>query len=184
LGRTECSGIRIEDWQDVPPAERQAKPTEGRLYRIDPATGDGEIVDAGYDFTNGIVFGADNSLHIAATQSGLIYKHRWIRVRGSDEKEVFSSVIDESRGPRGFRGSDGMAFDMDGNLYVAVVGQQDVTVLGPDGGVMHRIALEGPVPTNAGFGPAGSGKLYVTEQGVGHLEVHEVDTDGLPLMQG
>ncbi|MDA1296872.1 MAG: SMP-30/gluconolactonase/LRE family protein [Chloroflexi bacterium] len=178
------SGVRIGDWQKAPPAERQVTPTEGRLYRIDPATGDGEIIGTGYEFTNGIAFGADNSLYVAATQSGLIYRHRWADGRISGEKEVFASVVDESRGPMGFRGPDGMAFGTDGNLYVAVVGQQDVTVLGPDGGVVRRIALEGPAPTNVAFGPAGSGKLYVTEQGVGHLEVHNVETDGLPLMKG
>ena len=178
------SGIRIEDWQKVPPAERQSTHTEGRLYRIDPATGDGEMIGDGYAFTNGIAFGADNSLYVAATQSGLIYRHRWVDGAVSKEKDVFGSVVDENRGPMGFRGPDGMAFGTDGNLYVTVVGQQDVTVLGPDGGVVRRIDLEGPNPTNVAFGPAGSGKLYVTEQGVGHLEVHDVDTDGLPLMQG
>jgi gluconolactonase len=178
------SGIRMDDWRDVPPAERQGKPTEGRLYRIDPSTGDGKIIGTGYDFTNGIAFGADNTLYVAATQSGLIYRHLWVNGAVSSENDVFGSVIDESRGPIGFRGPDGMAFGTDGNLYVAVVGQQDVTVLGPDGKAVNRIPLAGPAPTNVAFGPKGSGKLYVTEQGVGNLEVHEVDTDGLPLMQG
>jgi hypothetical protein len=31
------------------------------------------------------------------------------------------------------------------------------------------------------FGPKGSLKLYVTEQGVGNFEVYDVATDGLPL---
>ncbi len=178
------SGVRMDNWRDLPPDQRQHAPTEGRVYRIDPATGDGEIIGTGYEFTNGIAFGADNSLYVAATQSGLIYRHAWSGGAVSREKEVFASVVDESREALGFRGPDGMAFGTDGNLYVAVVGQQDVTVLAPDGSVVHRIALEGPAPTNVAFGPAGSGKLYVTEQGVGHLEVHEVETDGLPLMRG
>lgn len=178
------SGVLIQNWQKVPPDERQATQTEGRLYRIDPATGEGEIIGDGYEFTNGIAFGRDNSLYVAATQSGLIYRHRWTADGVSSRKEVFASVVDETRGPLGFRGPDGMAFGTNGNLYVAVVGQQDVTVLGPDGGVVRRIALEGPAPTNVAFGPAGSGKLYVTEQGVGNLELHDVDTDGLPLMRG
>ena len=171
------SGVRMDAWRDVPPAERQGTRTEGRLYRIDPDTGDGELIGDGYDFTNGIAFDAENNLYVAATQSGLIYRHEWSNGWVSRDKDVFGSVIDESRGPIGFRGPDGMAFGTDGNLYVAVVGQQDVTVL-------HRIPLAGPAPTNVAFGPAGSGKLYVTEQGVGNLEVHEVGTDGLPLMRG
>ncbi len=178
------SGVRMDDWRDLPPEQRQSAKTEGRVYRIDPTTGDGEIIGTGYDFTNGIAFGSDNSLYVAATQSGLIYRHAWSNGAVSSDKEVFGSVVDETEGALGFRGPDGMAFGTDGNLYVAVVGQQDVTVLGPDGAAVRRITLEGPAPTNVAFAPAGSGKLYVTEQGVGHLEVHDVDTDGLPLMKG
>jgi gluconolactonase len=178
------SGIRMDDWRDVPPAERQSKKTEGRVYLIDPDTGVGEIIGDGYDFTNGIAFDSENNLYVAATQSGLIYRHEWEGTRVSGDKDVFGSVIDESRGPIGFRGPDGMAFGTDGNVYVAVVGQQDVTVLGKDGTVKNRIPLAGPAPTNVAFGLAGSGKIFVTEQGVGHLEVHEVNTDGLPLMRG
>lgn len=178
------TGVGMDNWRDLPPEQRQNAPTDARVYRIDPATGDGEIIGTGYEFANGIAFGADNSLYVAATQSGLIYRHEWVNGAVSRDKEVFGSVVDESRGPIGFRGPDGMTFGTDGNLYVAVVGQQDITVLGPDGKVVRRIELQGPAPTNVAFGPAGSGKLYVTEQGVGHLEVHEVDTDGLPLMRG
>lgn len=178
------SGVRMDSWRDLPPDKRQAAPTEGRVYRIDPSTGDGEIIGTGYEFTNGIAFSSDNSLYVAATQSGLIYKHAWTNGTVSSDKEVFGSVVDEASGPLGFRGPDGMAFGTDGNLYIAVVGQQDVTVLAPDATVVRRIGLEGPAPTNVAFGPAGSGKLFVTEQGAGHLEVHEVETDGLPLMKG
>lgn len=178
------SGILMDNWRDVPPTERQTKPTDARLYRINPTSGEGEIISDGYEFANGIAFGPDNALYVASTQSGLIYRHRWVDGRVSNEKEVFASVIDDSREPVGFRGPDGMAFGTDGNLYVAVVGQQDVTVLGPKGDVVRRIPLAGPAPTNVAFGPEGSGKLYVTEQGIGHLELHEVETDGLPLMRG
>lgn len=178
------TGVHMDNWRDLPPDKRQNAPTDARVYRIDPATGDGEIIGTGYEFANGIAFGADNSLYVAATQSGLIYRHAWENGAVSRRKEVFGSVVDESREPNGLRGPDGMTFGTDGNLYVAVVGQQDVTVLGPDGAVVRRIMLEGPAPTNVAFGPPSSGKLYVTEQGVGHLEVHNVDTDGLPLMQG
>lgn len=178
------SGILIKEWRDVKPEDRADTPTEGRLYRIDPKTGEGEILDEGFRFTNGICFGPDNSLYVGATQSGMIYRYRWENGRVTGQREDFGSVIDGSKAAIGFRGPDGMTFGKDGNLYVAVVGQQDVTVLGPDGAVVRRIPLAGPAPTNVAFGPDGSGKLYVTEQGIGNLEVHDVDTDGLPLMRG
>jgi sugar lactone lactonase YvrE len=74
-----------------------------------------------------------------------------------------------------------MKFGLDGNLYVAAVNQGDVTIVSPDGKIVRRIQLHGPAPTNVCFGPKGSLKLYVTEQGVGNFEVYDVATDGLPL---
>jgi sugar lactone lactonase YvrE len=62
--------------------------------------------------------------------------------------------------------------------------QGDVTVLGSDGGVVKRIATEGNFPTNLAFGPRGSKQIYVTEVQFGTMEVHSVDTDGLPLFTG
>ena len=79
------------------------------------------------------------------------------------------------------RGPDGMAFGVDGKLYVAVYGQGDVTVLGQDGHVSERIRTEGIMPTNVAFGPPGQRKIYVTEYELGQIEVFDVETDGLPL---
>jgi gluconolactonase len=80
-----------------------------------------------------------------------------------------------------FRGPDGMAFDKEGNLFVAVVRQGDVTVLNPGGEVINRIQLAGESPTNVAFGPPGSKKIYITEMDIGQVEVHTVDTDGMKL---
>ena len=74
-----------------------------------------------------------------------------------------------------------MKFDADGKLYVTVVGQGDVTVLGPDGAVVERMKTAGKSPTNLAFGPPGSKRIYVTEDEFGTIEVLSVGTDGLPL---
>jgi len=74
-----------------------------------------------------------------------------------------------------------MKFGADANLYVAVFGQGDVTVLGPDGTVVRRIRTEGSMPTNLVFGPKGERTIYVTEVETGSVRVLDVDTDGLPL---
>ena len=113
------------------------------------------------------------------TVTGMVYRYD-LGSAGALRREEFGNVKDSAL-PPGWRGPDGMKFGLDGRLYVAVHGQGDVTVLGPDGSVADRLKLGGVRPTNVVFGPAGSRKLYVTEVEQGVLEVLDVPTDGLPL---
>jgi gluconolactonase len=173
------SGVLHGEWGKLTPDERRVAGTDGRLYRIDLKSMFIEKLDSGIPFANGIAFGPDGYLYANGTLSGMVYRYKWDNGKiGS--RTAFGSVVNPDL-PESYRGPDGMAFGQNGNLYVAVVGQGDVTVLGPDGGVVRRIQLEGLAPTNVVFGPPGSRKIYVTEQGVGHLEVHDVGTDGLLL---
>ena len=77
-----------------------------------------------------------------------------------------------------------MAFSADGRLYVAVFGQQDITVLGPKGGVVERIETRGKLPTNVAFALPGQKRLYITEYEVGQIEMLNAGVDGLPLWDG
>ena len=74
-----------------------------------------------------------------------------------------------------------MAFDKEGNLFVTVFVQADITVLAPDGSVLKRIPLEDIRPTNVAFGRDGEKTIYVTGQDIGLMETCEVGVDGLPL---
>jgi sugar lactone lactonase YvrE len=74
-----------------------------------------------------------------------------------------------------------MAFGSDGNLYIAVFGQQEVVVLGRTGGIIQRIKTAGHEPTNLAFGLPGQKKFYVTECEFGQMETYDVGIDGLPL---
>ena len=69
-----------------------------------------------------------------------------------------------------------MAFGADGNLYVAMLGQGDVTVVRPSGTIAARLPTKGRNPTNVAFGGAGERRLYVTEIEFGRVELLEVDT--------
>jgi len=173
------SGIPFNEWMEWRD-DYQNAPTDGRLYRIDLQSREVTKLDSGFRFTNGIAFGPDESLYINESITGNVFRHRWEGGKVVTEREAFANVIDPE-GPDVFRGPDGMAFGQNGRLYVTVFGQGDVTVLDPDGSVVERLPLEGKSPTNVAFGPAGEKKIYVTEQGVGRMEVLEVDTDGLPL---
>ena len=95
-------------------------------------------------------------------------------------RQLFGNVVDPSN-PAEIKGPDGMKFGADGNLYVAVFGQGDVTVLDPGGQVVKRIKTAGSMPTNLAFGPGGERKIYVTEVETGTVQVFDVETGGLPL---
>ena len=168
-------GILRDDYMEVP--------MDGRVYRVDIQKEEITKIDSGIRFTNGIVFGPDDYLYVNETITGNVYRYAWENGFVVGDRELFGNVMDpDYKG--GFRGPDGMKFGTDGNLYVTVYGQGDVTVLGSDGRVLRRIKTEGSLPTNCAFGPDSSGKLYVTETEFGTLEVFDVETDGLHLYTG
>ncbi len=174
------SGIEIEE---VAPAgvlnpDYRKLDYDGRVYRIDAGTRAVDCVDRGLQFTNGIAFGPDGRLYVAETLSGNIYRYDHDGSRVTGGRKLFGNVI-EHFDPAQLKGPDGMKFGADGNLYVCVFGQGDVTVLGPDGRVVRRIQVEGSMPTNLAFGPDGEKKIYVTEVETGSVQVLDVPTPGL-----
>ena len=174
-------GISIADFApgEVIRADYDTLMPDGRVYQID--THNPEIVqfDAGIRFTNGIAVGPDGNLYVNETLSGNVYRYR-LQNGKIGPRETFGNVIDPAA-PAGYKGPDGMKFGKDGNLCVTVFGQQDVTVLDSTGKVSRRIRLEGKKPSNLAFGLPGDPRIYVTEDELGQIEVHEVGTDGLPL---
>ena len=172
------SGILVGDFGD----DYATAAYDGRVYRIHPQTREIQVFDRGIRFTNGIAFGPDGYLYVNETMSGDVFRYRW-SPGGMGPREPFANVIDPHAAP-GYKGPDGMKFGADGNLYVTVYGQQDVTELGRGGEVLRRIRLAGKCPTNLAFGPAREKKIYVTEVTLNVLEALDVDTPGLPLYQG
>ena len=176
------SGVHIGEFAPggkIRPDYMQVK-YDGRIYRVDVKSGKVLQLDSGIKFTNGIAFGADGALYANETLTGMIFRYE-LRGGGSvGPRQSFGNVIDPNA-PPGWKGPDGMAFGSDGNLYVAVFAQQDITVLGRDGSVVKRIPTQGKLPTNCAFGLQGQKKLYVTEYEFGQIEVFDVGTDGLPL---
>ncbi len=162
------------DWMDID--------YDGRVYRIDVHTKEIKKLDTGIRFTNGIAFDPDDNLYANETITGNVFRYQW-NDGEVGPREYFGNVMAPDA-PEGLKGPDGMKFDADGNLYVTVVIQSDVTVLGPDGAVVRRIKTDGNFPTNLCFGPPGSKKIYVTEDQNGTMEVFDVGADGQPLYTG
>jgi gluconolactonase len=176
------SGIELEEIApggELDPDYRRLK-YDGRVFRIDPRTREVECIDRGILFANGIAFGPDGHLYAAETLSGNIFRYRCDNGVVVGKREVFGNAI-EKFNPAELKGPDGMKFGADGNLYICVFGQGDVTVLGRDGKVVRRIKVEGSMPTNLAFGPDGAKRIYVTEVETGTVQVLDVDTGGYAL---
>jgi len=152
----------------------------GRVYRVDTATGTVTLLDDGIRFTNGIAFGPDLRLYVNETITGNIYRYANENGVVSGPRSLFGNVI-RADAPPGFKGPDGMAFSIDGRLYVAVFGQHDLIVLGHNGEFVERIETAGKLPTNVAFALPGNHRIAVTEYEHGQFEMYDVPTDGLPL---
>ncbi len=177
------SGILVGDFLlDGKPRENcKELPVDGRVVRFDPRSGDASFVDRGLQFANGLAFGPDEMLYVDETYTGDVYRYRIEDGRALGERELFGNVLDADYSGDVLQGPDGMAFSEDGRLWVAVLGQGDVTVLRPDGSVERRIALPGSFPTNVAFGPRGDRRIYIVEEDHGSLEARTVGVDGLAL---
>lgn len=153
---------------------------DGRVYRIDVSSGEVRKIDSRLEFANGIAFGPDDHLYVNETLTGMIYRYAWHADGVIGARTAFGNVIDPAAAA-GWKGPDGMAFGADGNLYVAVFAQRDVTILGRNGAVVNRLRTAGRLPTNCAFALHGQRKLYVTEYELGQIEVFDVGIDGAPL---
>jgi gluconolactonase len=177
------SGVYRPEIMRVPPEKRRNLPTDGRVFRVEPRKRTVRLLARGLYFANGLAFGTDNHLYVGSTNDGKVWRFPWRDDGSLGPKEFFADVLDPAKEPT-FRGPDGMKFGLDGNLYCTVVWQGDVAVISPAGKVTSRIALHGNGPTNLAFGTPGERRIYVTEQGTGAIETHDVGCDGLALYQG
>jgi gluconolactonase len=172
IGEFAPGGELNPDWENLT--------YDGRVYIIDPGTGEVDRLDNGIRFTNGLAFDSDGHLYVAETLTGKIYKYIFENGKHTGERQEFGNAINPDA-PEGIKGPDGMKFGKDGNLYIAVFGQGDVTVLGPDGAVVKRYEAGGVFPTNLVFGKDGEERIYLTEVETGTVRIIDVGTDGLPL---
>jgi gluconolactonase len=91
---------------------------DGRVYRVDPVSGETRLIDRGIRFTNGIAFGTDELLYVNETATGNIYRYGWHYGKIDGKREYFGNEV-RPDAPPGWKGPDGMAFDENGRRRCA-----------------------------------------------------------------
>lgn len=144
----------------------------GKVYHITPQ-GDLSVVADGLAFPNGLALTEDASrLYVVET-----HRHRVI-IYGVGDDGSLDGPEEFARMPGGV-GGDGMALDVDGNLYVAHFGNGEIAVFDPEGARIDTLPAGGEKPTNVAFGDDDMRGLYVTEVETGSVYRLEPGTEGL-----
>ena len=142
------------------PGESQLDDPYGRVFRLDIPGGLTRIADR-MAYPNGLAVAPDgNHLIVAETYSEKLHIFTLDEngdVRASDEFAYVGTGRDGEVGP------DGMAFDEEGYLHVAIFGGGVVAVVSPGGEVVQSLPAGGLKPTNVAFGGEDRRTLYITE---------------------
>ena len=146
----------------------------GRLFAWDPEDDRLESLHEGGHFPNGLAFDpAGESLYVAETLARRIVRYPW-SANGLGKPTVHC----ETAGG----GPDGMALDVDGNIWQSVNGSDSIQVFDPSGKLIDRLPTgEGSYPSNCCFGGPDNSTLYVTTAGTGGIAGFDVGIQGLPL---
>lgn len=155
-----CPGSRLDDGS-------------GYICCLDSA-GNLTIVHQGIYYPNGLAFSPDfQTLYIAETGTHFIWKTQW--------DPVFKRVgnIKKWLNVGGPIGPDGMAVDVEGNLYIAVYGAGNISKINPNTERIEKIAIEGQKPTNCALSRTKGVGLIVTEAEKGRLIQIAVEATGI-----
>lgn len=147
----------------------------GALWALDTKSGEAEKILDGLAHPNGLVFGpGGDELFVGETHRGRIIRLRR-NARGWEHAGAYATL--EVGEP------DGMAFDMDGRLWVAASAGDAIVVFGPGARDASVVRLGPSFPTNLCFAGADRRTLVVTLPKGGRVISTRVDTAGLPLLR-
>ena len=146
---------------------------DGAVYRISPDGAAVSVADS-LAFPNGIAFSPDGRfLYVCESARHRVVRFAWAADRKLESPEIFAEL------PGG--DPDGIAFDRDGNLYVAHFGGGAVYVIAPDGGVLRILPTPGKKPSNLEFGGADLRTLFLTEDETNAVYKMQVEIPGAKL---
>ncbi len=164
----------------------------GNLYFTDPGgsnpdnpigtvhfvTPSGEItkIDEGMQFPNGIALSGDGrTLVVVETYPRCVWQYDVVRPGVVTNKRMLWQSDDERNLP------DGMAYDEQGNLYLASFGTGLIDVISPQGETVRQYEAGGLRPTNVAFGGPDFSTIYITECETDCVYTLDVGMKGLRL---
>jgi gluconolactonase len=147
---------------------------DGRIFKINIESKEVTLLEDSLAFPNGIAFSANGKqLFICESALNRILTFK-VNASGSlSDKTVFAEL------PGG--DPDGLAFDIEGNLYVAHFGGGAMYVFSPEGILKEKIITPGKKPSNVEFGDEDMRTLFLTEDETNSVYSIKVKIPGLPL---
>jgi len=166
--------VAASDWQGQRFRDPKGSDPEHPIGNVFILRRDGRVdrFAGGYQFPNGIALSDDgHTLYLAETFRNHILAFELDKNGHERSRRVFAR-LDGGLGP------DGMAFGLDGNLYVAHYGKGVIAVIDPQGEVIAELPAGGMEPTNVAFWES---NLYVTEVAKGQVVRLDVGIAGQVL---
>lgn len=125
-----------------------------------------KIHDHGFTVTNGPVISLDGkSLFLNDTMQGIVYCYKLDEASGHlSERSIFARFTPDQGYP------DGMCFDANGNLWVALWGGASIVQLGAAGQLLEKISIPARDVTNVCFCGSNLDRLIVSTAAIGLSE--------------
>lgn len=150
----------------------------GAIYGYSWATGELNRIRGGMAFPNGVAI-REGRVYVAETHTRKVWAYE-IEGPGLAGRETEFCTL-PSVDTEGWQGPDGMAFDKEGNLFVAHLGSGCVRVYEPSGRLTESIRVRGTRPTNICFDGPLLDALCVTIDDLGTLVTLKPGTVGQRL---
>jgi len=149
---------------------------DGALYKYNLKSKSLLQVDNELAFPNGIAFSLDFSqLYVCESAKNRILVYEFDNSGKLKNPNVFVEL------PGG--DPDGLAFDNEGNLYVAHFGGGAVYKIDPDGNIIEKIITPGKKPSNLEFGGKDFKTLFITEDETNAVYKTNWEVEGLKLIR-
>ena len=154
------------------------KKATGQIWRIARGAdgkGRGEVMSSErkMGITNGLDLSPDGeTLHVSESNTREIWAYK---LEGA---KLTTARLVKKFEKAGNSELDGLRTDVDGNIFVARIGNGTVAVIAPDGTLIREIKLTAMSPSNLAFGGADGKTVFVTQVHGGYIESFRVDRPG------